>query len=315
MKIENYISALLYRYQCVTVPGFGAFLTAIQSAQLNGSTNTFYPPKKLVSFNPHLKNNDGLLANHIALQEKISYDDAVIAVQHEVNLWIEKLQRKESLQLLNIGEISVNSEWNWVFEPITSVNYLADSFGLSSIVSPAVKREVLKAQVEALEEKAPIVFTPERKRDYSFLKYAAIFVVSMGVGGAAYKSYYDQQITSKNVLVAKAVQEKVQDKIQQATFFIESPLPPVTLNIKETKTKVVKPYHIMAGAFRSEANAERIFKELQSLGFEPVRLERNTFGLYPVLYGSFTSYAEAQTKLKEIHKNHNKEAWVLIKEL
>ena len=95
MKIEKYISALLYRYQCVTVPGFGAFLTEIQSAQLNGNTNTFYPPKKMVSFNPHLKNNDGLLANHVALQEKISYDDAVIAVQNEVAVWKDQLQRRE----------------------------------------------------------------------------------------------------------------------------------------------------------------------------------------------------------------------------
>ncbi|WP_459640758.1 HU domain-containing protein [Flavobacterium sp. CGRL2] len=46
MKIEVYISQLLYRYQCVTVPGFGAFLTEIHSAQLNESTNSFFPPKK-----------------------------------------------------------------------------------------------------------------------------------------------------------------------------------------------------------------------------------------------------------------------------
>lgn len=315
MKIENYISALLYRYQCVTVPGFGAFLTEIQSAQLNGSTNTFYPPKKLVSFNPHLKNNDGLLANHISLQENISYDEAVRAIQSEVSTWIEKLQRREVLPLKNIGEITVNAEYNWVFEPVNSVNYLSDSFGLSSVVSPSVKREVLKAQVEELEEKAPIIFTPERKKNYSFLKYAAVFALSLGVGGATYKSYYDQQIVKKNILVEKTVQEKVQHEIQQATFFIESPLPPVTLNVKDTKTKVVKPYHIMAGAFRSEANAERIFNELKRLGYEPVRLEKNNFGLYPVLYGSFTSYSEAQEKLKEIHKKHNKEAWVLIREL
>jgi len=315
MKIENYISALLYRYQCVTVPGFGAFLTEIQSAQLNGSTNTFYPPKKLVSFNPHLKNNDGLLANHISLQENMPYEDAVRAIQHEVGTWIEKLQRREALALKNIGEITVNTEFNWVFEPVTSVNYLSDSFGLTSVVSPSIKREVLKAQVEELEEKAPIIFTPERKKNYAFLKYAAVFALSLGVGGATYKSYYDQQIEKENILVKKNVQEKVQHEIQQATFFIESPLPPVTLNVKDTRTKVIKPYHIMAGAFRSEANAERIFNELKRLGYEPVRLEKNTFGLYPVLYGSFTSYADAQEKLREIHKHHNKEAWVLIKEL
>jgi len=312
MKIENYISALLYRYQCVTVPGFGAFLTEIQSAQLNGSTNTFYPPKKVISFNPHLKNNDGLLANHVSLQEKISYDDAVLAVQNQVAVWTDQLQRRELLVLKNIGEISVNSEWNWVFEPVTSVNYLADAFGLSAVVSPSVQREVLKAQVEALEEKAPIVFTPERKKNYSFLKYAAAIVMTLGAGGAAYKYQYDQQFANDNLMVEKAVQEKVQSKIQEATFFIENPLPAVTLNVSDN---AVKPYHIVAGSFRNEANADKIFNELKALGFEPIRLEQNQFGLFPVLYGSFSSYTEAQNKMKEIHKTHNKEAWLLIKEL
>lgn len=312
MNIENYISALLYRYQCVIVPGFGAFLTEIHSAQLNGNTNTFYPPKKVVSFNPHLKNNDGLLANHVALQEKISYDEAVIAVQHEVSIWKDQLLRRETLKLKNIGEISVNAEWNWVFEPISSVNYLADAFGLSAVVSPAVQREVLKAQVEALEEKAPIIFTPERKKNYSFLKYAAAIVMTLGAGGAAYKYQYEQQFASESLMVEKAVQEKVQNKIQQATFFIENPLPDVTLNVSEN---AVKPYHIVAGSFRNETNANKIFNDLKALGFEPIRLEQNQFGLFPVLYGSYSSYTEAQTKMKEIHKSHNKEAWLLIKEL
>ena len=38
MKIEQYISQLLYRYQCVTVPGFGAFLTDYQSAKIDEKT-------------------------------------------------------------------------------------------------------------------------------------------------------------------------------------------------------------------------------------------------------------------------------------
>ena len=58
MKMDYYISQLLYRYQCVTVPGFGAFLTEIQSAQLHENSHSFYPPKKLVSFNGYLKNNE-----------------------------------------------------------------------------------------------------------------------------------------------------------------------------------------------------------------------------------------------------------------
>ena len=46
MQLETYISDLLYRYDCITVPEFGAFLTSRVSAKVHDSTHTFYPPKK-----------------------------------------------------------------------------------------------------------------------------------------------------------------------------------------------------------------------------------------------------------------------------
>ena len=93
MKIEQYINQLLYRYQCVTVPGFGAFLTEVQSAHLDETSHSFYPPKKIVSFNPYIKNNDGLLANHLAVSEKISYEIAVSIIQNEVSSWRNKFRK------------------------------------------------------------------------------------------------------------------------------------------------------------------------------------------------------------------------------
>ena len=87
------------------MPGFGAFLCEWQSAQVIVAQNSFVPPKKVISFNSHIKNNDGLLANHIALQEKISYENALNKIQTQVVFWLEKLENKESLVLENIGEI------------------------------------------------------------------------------------------------------------------------------------------------------------------------------------------------------------------
>ena len=144
MNVNRHISSLLYRYQCVTVPGFGAFLTEIQSAQLNGSAVTFNPPTKVISFNANIKNNDGLLANHIALEEKMTYDAAVQAISTEVASWFHKLQERETLSLENIGNLKLSSEMTWFFEPINNTNYLTSSFGLSNFISPSIKREELK---------------------------------------------------------------------------------------------------------------------------------------------------------------------------
>lgn len=309
MLIEKHISDLLYRYQCVTVPGFGAFLTETVSAHVTGSASSFFPPKKVVSFNANVKNNDGLLANHVALQEKMSYELAVIKIGDVVNEWTYLLQNRNRVVLKNIGEISVNNEMNWVFEPANTVNYLTDSFGLSSFVSPEITREVLKQEVEALEEKAPIVFTPERKRDYSYLKYAAVFVMMLGAGGFGYITYNNQKIENQTLAIQKNVQEKVQQQIQEATFVISNPIQTVELAVVEEKM----PYHLVAGAYRSEENAKKAIAELNAAGFEKAKmLPLNNHKLYPVVYASFKTLSEAQIERKNIQKSHNAEAWLLI---
>ncbi|TRX40357.1 HU domain-containing protein [Flavobacterium restrictum] len=312
MKIELYIAQLLYRYQCVTVPGFGAFLTEIQSAQLRKNTHTFSPPKKMISFNSYLKNNDGLLANHIAQAEKTSYEYAVSAIQFEVFSWKKAVQENGVLTLKNIGEISMNSDMNLVFTPCDTTNYLTSSFGLAPFVSPLVKRAAFEKELELIDSQEDvIVLIPETKKTNPYLKYAAIVVLGLGLTGSACYSIYQNQVATQTLIVEKSVQKQVQNKIQEATFFIKSPIPAVTLSIKDTKM----PYHIMAGAFRSEANAEKELQNLTQLGYKAKRIGVNKSGLFPVLYGSYNTLAEAQKAQTEIQKNHNPDAWILIESL
>ena len=314
MKIEQSISQLLYRHQCVTVPGFGAFLTEIQSAHLHENTHSFYPPKKLISFNPHLKNNDGLLANHIAATEKTTYENAVASIESEVVIWKSILEVNQRFTLKNVGELSLNSEKNLVFTPSENVNYLKESFGLNSFVSPAVKREEYKQEVEILEEKAPILFTPEKResrRRPSYLKYAAIFVLALGVAGTIGYKMYDQHVDEQTLIVETAVQKQVQNKIQEATFFIENPMPSVTLTVKEEKLN----YHVVAGVFRSAENAEKAYKDLLNSGFKARRIAPDRRGSFPVVYGSYATRAEAEQAKSDIRKSTASDAWILIKAL
>jgi hypothetical protein len=311
MNIEPYIAQLLYRYQCVTVPGFGAFLTEIQSAQLIESSNSFFPPKKMISFNAYLKNNDGLLANHIAQAEKTSYEYAISAIQYEVFNWKKALQENGFFAIKNVGNFSLNADKNLIFTPYDQTNYLTNSFGLSAFVSPMVKRELFEQKIEALEENEVIIFTPERRKTSIYLKYAAIFILGLGVTGAIGYPIYQQQIANETILVESAVQKQVQNKIQEATFFIKNPIPAVTLTVKEEKMS----YHIMAGAFREERNAQKAFEKLSDQGYKARRIPQNKYGLFPVLYGSYATFPEAEKAKQEIQKTVNPDAWILIESL
>lgn len=313
MNIEHYISQLLYRYQCVTVPGFGAFLTEIQSAQWVESANSFFPPKKQISFNTNIKNNDGLLANHIARTEKTSYEYAISAIQYEVLNWKKELEQNKSLTVKNVGSFTLNATGNLIFTPTEQNNYLTSSFGLTSFIAPVVKREAVQEAV-AVEEREVISLVTEERSGRSYLKYAAIFVLGLGLTTSVGYSVYQNQIVTQRNLVEKAVQKQVQSKIQEATFFIKSPMAPVTLSVKANKeTKL--PYHVVAGAFRDENNAEEVFRKLSKMGYKARRLEVNKHGLYPVLYGSFATYAEAQKVKNKVRESENPEAWLLVESL
>jgi hypothetical protein len=309
MKIEQHISQLLYRYQCVTVPGFGAFLTEIQPAEINESSNAFYPPKKRISFNGLLRHNDGLLANHIAQSERTSYDEAVESIRSEVGIWNEILGINDKFTLKNIGELRLNAERSVVFTPYDQFNYLKDAFGLNSFVSPQIKREAMHEAVTAIEEKAPIIFTPEARRSRPYLKYTAILVLALGVAGTIGYKVLEKQAQQDTLAVREEVQKEIQQKIQEATFFIETPMPAVTLTVKDD----IMPFHVVAGAFRNEFNAQKTFERLSQMGYKAKRLPVNKHGLHPVAYGSYPTYREASKAWWQIRKYHP-EAWVLVQE-
>jgi hypothetical protein len=311
MKIETYISQLLHRYQCVIVPDFGAFLTDFQSARLLDNSNTFYPPRKVVSFNSNITNNDGLLANHIAQIEKISFEKAIQNIDNEVTVWKNNLYNNTAVNLENVGKIALNTDKNLVFEASNTVNFYTNSFGLSTFISPIVKRETQVA-IEPVKEETPIISIAEnQKSNYNYLKYAAVAVVSLGITTVLAGNYYQNQVLAETQLVEIQVQKEIQNKIQEATFFIKNPLPNVTLTVKESEM----PFHVVAGAFRKESNAQRIFEKLSNQGFKSRRLEKNKFGLFPVLYGSYATYAEAHQAMLEIRKNQSPEAWLMVKKL
>ncbi|RNC88219.1 MAG: SPOR domain-containing protein [Winogradskyella sp.] len=310
MQLETYISDLLYRYDCVTVPEFGAFLTNRVSAKIHESTHTFYPPKKVLSFNEQLQSNDGLLANYIADVEKIPYLVAVEKVAKQVRAIKSYLVEGETISFQNIGDLLLNVEGRIVFNPSYHINYLTDAFGLSHFNADKVTREVYKEDVIAIEEKAPIVLTPE-KRSSNWLRYAAAAVIIIGLSGLGAGKYYTSTVNEHNQIAQEKANAQVESKIQEATFFISNPLPAATLSIEKQSGN----YHIVAGAFRVEANSDKKVNQLKALGYKARKIGVNRYGLHEVVYASFESRADAQRELYRIRRDNNKDAWLLVKDL
>ena len=307
MQLETYISDLLYRYECVTIPEFGAFLTRRVSATIDDATNAFCPPKKVLSFNEQIQKNDGLLAHYIADVEKIPFEVANKKIAKRVKLLKSYLTQGETLTFKNIGDIVFNNEGKILFEPTYKLNYLTDSFGLSKIESLKINREVYKETAVAVEKVVPIGVTPEKRKSKNYLKYAAVALIALTVGGFTASNYYVNQIEAHNQLAQEEAAEQLESKIQEATFSL-NPLPAITLNV----TKQTGNYHIVAGAFRVKENSEKKVNQLKELGYPARILGVNRYGLYEVVYSSHENGKEALQEVRKIRRTHNKDAWLKV---
>ena len=308
VKLCSYISDLLYRYECVIIPNFGGFVTNTKSAEIDNYSKSFHPPTKILTFNNHLKNNDGLLANYIASVDKMPFKTAMNFIQFEVEEWINRL-KNEDIVLDKVGKLSLEGD-NIIFEPQVEVNYLTESYGLSTFVSPEIKRETYIKQAEELKEKAPI-FVSEKSKTPNYLKYAALFVLGLSVLGFAGNKLYKDYQNRQGVLTLQKQQQQQQKIIQEATFIVSDPLPSITLNAKTA----TKPYHVIAGAFRFPENAERKMKQLLGLGFNARILGVNQWGLTQVSFDSYDTNQEARQGLVVIRETIAKDAWLLIQDL
>jgi nucleoid DNA-binding protein len=310
MQLSQYISDLLYRYECVTLPNFGAFLSHPISARINEATSDFYPPQKQLSFNAQLQSNDGLLASYISDVENISFEGATHKIEQQISQLKSRLEKGDTVEFKHIGELTANEEGKLLFVPADSLNYMTESFGLASFVSPSVERQAHQAVVQKLEATGAIALAPRRKSGL-YMKYAAIAVLALGLGGSIGSNIYLSKIEQQNNVALDTANATLDNKIQEATFVIDNPLPAVMVSLKKQSGD----FHIVAGAFRVKANSERKLQQLKALGYGARLIGVNRYGLHQVVYESFETRKDAEKALFKIRKAENRAAWLLIKDI
>ena len=346
IKLEQYISELLYKHECVIVPRLGGFVARHIPAAIHKEGTFISPPAKSILFNKNLQNNDGLLVNFIMETENVSYNEASERIQKFAYDCTTTLQSKQRIELKGIGILFMNAEQNIQFEPQTDVNYLIESFGLFSIHAEKVAEEKTDKIIELKDR----TFTVEKRTsNQKYLRIAAISIsaplLALGIFFSLNNKHVKNTVTSAlGLSFETALYEHVNYKnidfkyvakpepliVVDANGYAAIPLSEnnyVFVNVADTisadKTAVKKAlrhsiktahssakYQIVVGCFSMKENAKRLIAMLHSRNIHASLVGLNKNGLHVVSAGSSNNLTQARQLLQSIRQNHPS-AWMM----
>jgi cell division septation protein DedD len=332
-NLDKHISELLNEHDCVIVPELGGFVANYASAKIHPVQHTFIPPSKNIVFNKNLKNNDGLLANHIVLSENTNYPQALKYIHHFVDDTTSRLKKGMKVKINEVGVLFLDVERNIQFEPDRNTNHLLDAFGLSQFQSPAISRGNVSKRIEK-EFKDRDAIPAERKR-INVKRYVALAIALPLVFSMIWIplktdllkniNYSDLNPFSSKEIVKPSVKEVPENT---ANLSVEASKDTSTVNVAEvlpepgpateayiepvkadtTHVAVVtdvdpsKKYHLVAGCFQVQENAINFVATLQQQNINASIIGQNNKGLYVVSCGDYATRKEAHNELENLRK-------------
>lgn len=303
--IETYIAELLYKFDTVILPGFGAFILKSIPATIHAVENKITPSVKIVTFNPAINHNDGILANYLSEKKRISFIEANHQILSFVNEINKTLIEKKEIIFPKIGRFSLSSiNADKVFHPDSSVNYNPDTCLLNELIAKPIIREEVKIKLQQQFSKE----TNTPKERISFFKVVLWILLFILLTGATiiYLQVYKTNEKKRGQSIA------LKDK-NAIIKFSKLPIPKDTSdhsNIILKNSTGVK-FYIISGSFKIKENAENFAKILKKKEYNPEVIYIPEEGLYAVSYYSFKSKEEALNQLSKINLHENKDAWIL----
>ena len=326
LELAIYIKNLLYNHDKVIIPGLGTLQTEYKPAQINSGSRTISPPSKSLVFDKVFETSDGVLANFISNQKKITNEKAEAFLSEQITSLLQKLDSGETVFLDGIGYFSKENN-NIRFEPEQGVNFLTDSFGLSKI-------DYNPIEFNTIPKHTPQPMKTPKKRSYALL--IVIFAILILAGGGVATYLYNPGIITKvkNFIKKPSIASVTTVKNKDTTTSIQNDTlkandleksvdktndKKTALSIKTKtdtpKVKASSSFYIIAGSFKTFKRASILANQLKKEGYKPevIQFDQDPFR---VSLGEFADRAQADEEFnKIIAKKGTGTVWLLKKNL
>jgi hypothetical protein len=250
----------------------------------------------------------------------------LLSIGNLVNNWNARLNSGLAVEIDQVGKLFKDKEGNLQFEQTHEINFLSESYGLSSFISPAIRRQGTSRKLEKKILRYAGSPSHNRRLIPKVLKWAAFLALPIGTAAffgisnlekikslsVAYSgmlfSNSSPVVVKSSPLVRPVIKPK-QDTVKVSPEISE----PVKQQPVVAKTAQEKPFAIIVGAFRFIENAEGLVSDLRSKGYDAAITGQTKTGLYRVSLHSFTDKSEAFEQLALVRSKEFSSAWLLVK--
>ncbi|NJL74798.1 MAG: SPOR domain-containing protein [Saprospiraceae bacterium] len=329
LDIGQIIGELLYEYDTITIPGFGAITMYYQAADIDVLQGKLNPPKKEVNFNSNIVINDGLLADHIHIKYGVSLEAAQESIDYFVKDLQARLQRGDAFELASIGKFYTRNQEIQFTPNVTNFN--ADAYGLPKVqFFPIAKTHEGKIQFNPspVEETIPIAPPPPREWGWT-LQWIIPALALLALGLTLYSLRDSLFKPSAERLEAQTNKPSLLDETVSPDLKVnQKPIATPATTVENTEEKSVeeaetesktdqatlspnqKEKVVIIGAFQDKQNAEQLVKEIVKAGYNPISETRNGKRYVGIRYG-YEEESAFENAFTDIKKRFNKDAWVL----
>lgn len=341
LDISGNIKDLLYRHDCVILPGFGGFVANYKPAKVDYDRNIFSPPSKNISFNSQLTHNDGLLISDVSYSTGLAYLDAKRNVDGYIRELQSALEKGRKVVIDELGAFYYDKEKLLQFEPDHLKNYLIDSFGLSTFefslleeydvrkrIQPKLRspeknvrrRKILRRTLIAVPLLVALVVIPLKTDLLKSGKFAANpFSQNTEITHKPATPVVPEEASFVPTEQSEVAKEDIDTKETGITKEVSAPAATITPeNTVESKEDIItaaapeKRYDIVAGSFQEKQNASRLANSLAEDGYITELMEASS-GFYRVLIAGSPTFTVARKEMYKFKYSHPGEDYWLLK--
>lgn len=291
--IVKNIEKLLAANDHAIVPGLGGFVVRQQPTQVEG--NNMLPPHVMISFNPLMNQQDGLLALEISRTKAISYRKATELINNKVREFRNKLHIGKSLEFGRIGTFTMDENRNLIFNPSFCPPFIPFNLGLQKLPLPKQEKHHSKEIVIRIT------------RD-QVMKYVAVLlaVFSLLLPPKVNKTTDVVQADFSKLVLVNLPEITIEPDADADISFNEQAHPDNQSQIKASHT-----YKIIVAAFYTKEKAQMVCNDLIKRNYPAEIVPRDN--LNTISIRSFNDFSTAISFMEDLrmYSDEFSDAWVM----